>query len=280
MSTSGERSADWLDSNRALWDERVPIHASSDPYDVDGFLKGANVLMDFEAGEVGDVAGKRLLHLQCHMGQETLTWARLGAARVVGLDFSEPALKVARELAAELGYGEDRAAFVRSDVYEAASSVPEADYDIVYVSVGSINWLPDVRRWARVVASLLAPGGFLYLYEFHPVSHTLDEATGSRFVRDYIARGPVVRETPGSYTDRHGPASSTVNNLATEWVHGLGEVVSALVAAGLRIEFLHEYDRTMFPQFKSFVQGEDGCFRPPPEQPRVPLLYSLRAARD
>ena len=278
MSQTGEHSADWLKTNRALWDERVPIHAASGSYNIDGFLNGENVLMDFELGEIGDVTGKRLLHLQCHMGQETLTWARLGAARVVGLDFSEPAVKVARKLADELGYGTDKAEFVVADVYEAAAALPDPEYDIVYVSVGAINWLPDIRRWARVVASLLASGGFVYLYEFHPISHTLDDATGSQFVRDYTSHRPVVRETPGTYTDADR-STPTVNNVATEWIHSLGDVVSALVAAGLRIEFLHEHDKTMFLQFKSFVQGDDGYFRPPPVQPRIPLLYSLKASR-
>ncbi|MCH7231935.1 class I SAM-dependent methyltransferase [Glycomyces sp. L485] len=276
MAAGANRSPGWLDANRALWDERVPVHAASASYDLEGFIEGGDVLMDFEPGEVGDVAGRRLLQLQCHMGQEALTWARLGASRVVGLDFSEPAVKVARRLADDLGYATDRAEFVVSDVYGAVGAVPDPNYDIVYVSAGTINWLPDIRHWARVVSSLIAPGGFVYLCEFHPITHTLDDATGSRFVRDYASGLPVVREAPGTYADRSAP---TVYNVATEWIHSLGDVVSALIEAGLRIEFLHEHDKTMFLQFKSFVQGEDGCFRPPPAQPRVPLLYSLKASR-
>jgi len=268
----------WRETNHALWDERVPIHAASDSYNVQGFLEGDNVLMDFEPGEIGDISGKRLVHLQCHMGQETLTWLRRGAARVAGLDFSPAAIEMARELAAELGIGPELASFVVADVYDAPKALPENEYDVAYVSMGSINWLPDIERWAKVVAGLLAPGGWLYLNEFHPVSHVLDEATGTRFVRDYVTDQATVHEAPGTYTDADRSAP-TANNTATEWVHSLGDVVSALVAAGLRLEFLHEHDKTVFRQFESYEKAEDGWWAPPADQPRIPLLYSLKASR-
>jgi len=269
---------DWHDTNHALWDERVAIHAISASYNIEGFLKGDNVLMDFEPGEIGDLHGKRLVHLQCHMGQETLTWLRLGAQRVAGLDFSEAAIGKARELATALGIGPEQAAFVVADVYDAPNALPESEYDVVYVSMGSINWLPDIDRWAKTVAGLLAPGGFLYLNEFHPVTHVLDEATGTRFVRDYVTDRAMVREAAGTYTDADRSAP-TEHNTATEWVHSLGDVMSALAAAGLHLEFLHEWDKTVFHQFSSFERGEDGWWGPQAGQPRVPLVYSLRASR-
>lgn len=277
MGNQGDQTG-WRDGNHALWDERVGIHAASASYNVDGFLEGDDVLMDFEPGELGDVNGKRLVHLQCHMGQETLTWLRRGASRVVGLDFSESAVGMAREFAAELGFGEEKAAFVVADLYDAPEALPETEFDVVYVSMGSINWLPDIGRWAEIIASLLVPGGCLYMNEFHPVSHVLDEATGTRFVRDYVTEQATVREAPGTYTDsdRDRP---TVHNTATEWVHSLGDVLSALAAAGLRLEFLHEHDKTVFRHFENFERGEDGWWRPPAGQPRIPLLYSLKASR-
>ena len=140
---------DWREANRAKWDERVAIHTASDYYDQDGFRRARDVLRDFEIAEVGDVTGRSLLHLQCHFGQDTLSWAHRGAARVVGLDFSEPAVETARELAAELGYGPDRAAFVAADVYDAAEAVPDTAYDIVYTGIGALNWLPDLRALGR-----------------------------------------------------------------------------------------------------------------------------------
>lgn len=148
---------DWREANRAKWDERVAIHTASDYYDQDGFRRARDVLRDFEIAEVGDVTGRSLLHLQCHFGQDTLSWAHRGAARVVGLDFSEPAVETARELAAELGYGPDRAAFVTADVYDAAEAVPDTAYDIVYTGIGALNWLPDLKRWADTAASSSPP---------------------------------------------------------------------------------------------------------------------------
>ncbi|GFE23156.1 methyltransferase domain-containing protein [Streptomyces nigrescens] len=267
---------DWREANRARWDERVPIHTASDYYDQDRFRRTRDVLRDFEIAEVGDVTGRSLLHLQCHFGQDTLSWAHRGAARVVGLDFSEPAIETARGLATELGYGPDRAAFVAADVYDAAEAVPDAAYDIVYTGIGALNWLPDVARWADTAASLVAPGGFLYLAEFHPLCDVLDDETGSRIVHDYFSRDAWVDELPGTYADFGAP---TVNNRSVEWQHPLGDVVSALAATGLRIDFLHEHDKTMFQRFTALRRDDDGyhCF--PGDRPRIPLMYSLRASR-
>ncbi|MGP3924627.1 class I SAM-dependent methyltransferase [Streptomyces sp. 8N616] len=259
-----------------MWDERVPIHAASDFSDLDGFRKGRDTIRDFEAAEVGDVTGKSLLHLQCHIGLDTLSWARRGAGPVVGLDFSESAVDTARELAADLGLSPDRAAFVAADVYDAAEAAPDPSYDIVYTGVGALCRLPDIPRWAEVAASLVAPGGFLYLAEFHPLTDALDDETGSRIAYDYFSRDPWVDETPGTYTDFSAP---TVNNRSVEWQHPVGEVVSALAAAGLRIEFLHEHDVTLFQRFPAMRRGEDGLFRLPQDGPRIPLMYSLRATR-
>jgi len=273
MSTAPE--SPWREANRAMWDERVPIHAASAFYDQDGFRAGHGDVNDFEAAEVGDVTGKRLAHLQCHMGQDTLSWARRGAARVVGLDFSEPAVAVARGLAADLGYGTDRAEFVAADVYEARTALGGEVFDIVYTGIGALCWLPDIERWAEVASSLVAPGGFLYLAEFHPLCNVLDWDTGTRIERDYLGGEAIVDESHGTYTD--GP-SDTVNNRSFQFTHPIGAVVSALAANGLRLEFLHEFDWTLFQQFVSLEKGERG-FRQPEGTPRAPLMYSIRASR-
>ncbi|MEW1655937.1 methyltransferase domain-containing protein [Streptomyces sp. NPDC093707] len=267
---------DWREVNRARWDERVPLHTASDFYDQAAFRQTRDVIRDFEAAEVGDVTGRSLLHLQCHFGQDTLSWAHRGASRVVGLDFSEPAVEAARELAAELGYGPDRAAFVAADVYDAAQAVPDAAYDIVYTGLGAVNWLPDLVGWAETAASLVTPGGFFYLSEFHPLGDVLDEKTGSRVAHDYFRSEAWDEEAPGSYTDFGAP---TVHNRSVEWQHSLGEVISAVAGAGLRVEFLHEHDMTLFQRFDVLRRGEDGYYRFPDDRPRIPLMYSLKATK-
>ncbi|MER5744309.1 class I SAM-dependent methyltransferase [Streptomyces sp. NPDC059913] len=268
--------ADWHEANRAHWDERVPIHAGSDFYDLASFRAGKEALRDFELAEVGDVTGRSLLHLQCHIGVDTLSWARHGAAQVVGLDFSEPAVETARSLAHELGFSPDRAAFVAADVYDAAQAVPDSSYDIVYTGVGALNWLPDIVRWAETAASLVAPGGFLYLAEFHPMTDCLDDGTGTTIAYDYFSRDAWVDETPGTYADFDAP---TVHNRSVEWTHPIGEVVSALAATGLRIEFLHEHDVSLFARFPTLERRDDGFYRFPADRPRIPLMYSIKASR-
>jgi SAM-dependent methyltransferase len=286
--------ADWRETNRRRWDERVPLHLASDFYDVDGFRAGKSALRDFERAEVGDVHGKSLLHLQCHIGMDTLSWARHGASRVVGLDFSERAVEAARELAAEEGLGPERATFVAADVYDAVAAVPDTSYDIVYTGVGALCWLPDIRRWAETAASLVAPGGFLYLAEFHPLTDILDDATGSRVEHDYFARDAWIEDDPAGYTDLDSgypdndagdagdaataTAPPTVHNRSVEWQHPLGDVVSALAAAGLRVEFLREHDTTLFARFRA-LEGRDGVYRFPADRPRIPLMYSLKASK-
>ncbi|MCX4414235.1 class I SAM-dependent methyltransferase [[Kitasatospora] papulosa] len=268
---------DWHEINRARWDERVPIHAAGDFYGLDAFLAGRDALRDFELAEVGDVTGRTLLHLQCHIGLDTLSWARHGAAHVVGLDFSGPAVETARGLARSLELPADRAAFVAADVYDAAQAAPDSSYDIVYTGLGALNWLPDVSRWAEVAASLVAPGGFLYLAEFHPFTDCLDDETGSTVTYDYFSREAWVDDSPGTYADLD---AVTVHNRSVEWQHPVGEVVSALAAAGLRIEFLHEHDASLFPRYQVLKRGGDGYYRFPSDRPRIPMMYSIKASRQ
>jgi SAM-dependent methyltransferase len=275
MTNRSDQPEQWIEANRAMWDERVPLHAESTLYDQDGFRAGRDEIRSFEAAEVGDVTGKRLVHLQCHMGQDTLSWARRGAAKVVGLDFSKPAIDVARGLAADVGLA-DRAEFVVSDVYDAAAALPEPDYDIVYTGIGALYWLPDIRRWAETAASLVAPGGFLYLTEFHPFLNVFKWEAPTEAREDYFRPDPLVTDEPGSYVDLQ---AETIDNLSFARLHTLGDIVSAICATGLRLEFLHEHEVTVFQQFPDLVRGEDGYFRYPEGRPRLPLMYSLKASR-
>jgi SAM-dependent methyltransferase len=201
------------EQNRAFWDERVPIHTAGDFYDVEGFKAGREPLEAFELEDLGDVSGRSLVHLQCHFGLDTLSWARHGA-RVTGLDFSPPAIEAARRLAADIGVEAD---FVCANVYDAPEALGDRRFDVVYVNVGAINWLPDIRRWAEVVGILLTPGGVLYMKEVHPFSWVFgdDDLTVEN---DYFAHRSDY-DDPGTYTD---PDAATFHNRTEEWQHPLG----------------------------------------------------------
>jgi SAM-dependent methyltransferase len=199
----------------------------------------------------------------------------VGAARgaASGLDFSVPAIEAARSLAAELGI---TASFVVSDVYDAAAALEGQRFDIVYVSIGSLVWLPDIPRWAHTAAARLVPGGFLYLVDGHPFAQILDSATGSVVTDDYFDDAPEVDDWPWSYT---GKSSPLAHQRTVQFQHTVGEIVTAIAGAGLRIEFLHEHDFDAFQRFDSLQPHADGSYRLPPGRPRIPMLLSLRASR-
>jgi len=260
----------WREANRANWDERTPIHARSEFYDLDGFVAGRDSLRPFEPAELGPVEGCSLVHLQCHLGLDTLSWARRGA-EVTGVDFSEPALDEARALAARLGVA---ARFVHGDVYDAPGLLGSR-YDVVYTGRGALNWLPDLRRWAEVVAALIAPGGRFYLVEFHPIQWMLaDDSLDITY--DYFGHRPFVETDATDYADR----SVALEHATTyEWAHPLGEVVSALAGVGLRVEHLHEFEEISFERwpFLERLPGPTRAFRLPPGTPALALEYSVLA---
>ena len=264
-------SEDWIDTNRAMWDERVPIHVDSEFYNVRRFLEGKSTLRDFEPAELGAVDGCTLVHPQCHFGLDTLSWARLGA-RVTGLDFSQPAIEAASQIAERAGID---AEFEHANVYDAPAALGGRRFDVVYTGLGAIIWLPDIERWAHTMASLMEPDGRFYLAEFHPITNIFaDESL--ELEQSYFDRGPHVWDEPGTYADLGAP---TEHNRSVEWSHTLGDVISALSSAGLGIEFLHEYDYTLFPRWPFLERHEDGVYRLPAEMPTLPLMYSLLATR-
>jgi SAM-dependent methyltransferase len=265
----------WREKNRTMWDAKTPLHLISRSYDVPGFKAGRMTLRAHEIADLGDVSGKDLIHLQCHFGLDSLSWARLGA-RVTGLDFSEPAVRAATELAQQIGVA---ATFVKSDVYDAPAAVGHRTFDIVYTGVGALCWLPDMDRWARVVHDLLRPGGQLYLFEFHPLKWMIEGSPPDQIaiIDDYFT-------PPEGYTDAGGVsyAETSIPSAATptvQWNHPLGQVVTALVQVGLRIEQLQELDRDVLRQWQMMVRTEDGMYRMPPDRPSFPFMYVLRARR-
>ena len=267
-----------LRANRDLWNAWTTINAASSFYDVASFRSGERAirLSDYEREEIGPVEGRTLLHLQCHFGLDTLSWARLGAT-VTGADFSEEGVRTARALAAELGIP---ATFVVANLYDLPDAL-DGQFDIVYTSRGVLVWLPDIAGWARVAAHFVKPGGFFYVTEIHPVAQTFEEegvAPGElRLAYPYWShREPIRFEAKGSYAD---PTAPTEGLFEHGWDHSLGEIVSALVDAGLRIDFLHEFDFVEWP-VDFLVEGEDGRWRLPSGTPgELPLFFSLRATK-
>ncbi len=267
-----------FEPNRAWWDERVAGHVASDFYDVERFRKGGSTLRPFELEEVGDVAGKRLVHLQCHFGLDSMSWARAGAS-VVGLDFSAPAVEAGAALADELGLD---ASFVQADVHDAVSALGGERFDVVYTGLGALNWLPDLPRWAAIVAELLKPGGFLYLSEFHPVTWVFaDESLEVEYDYFHDPAGETFDDDEqGSYADLNLP---TRNNATIEWAHTIADVIGAVLGAGLRVELLSEHDYTLFPRFPHLIEDREllsaqAVYRQPEDRPKLPLMYSLRAS--
>ncbi|MQT13099.1 class I SAM-dependent methyltransferase [Segnochrobactrum spirostomi] len=269
---------DWRAINRANWDERVAIHLKSPMYDLGPLRAGRARLQPIEAAELGPVAGLRILHLQCHFGRDSLVLAQQGA-EVVGLDFSGPAIAAARSLAVELGL-ESHARFVEADVYDARAAVGEpAAFDRVFVTWGTIGWLPDIAEWARIVAHFLKPGGSLYFAEGHPAALVFDDAAAvdgvpGRYM-PYFLDGPLVETNPTDYAD---PDARLANAKQCWFSHPLGAVVTALIAAGLRIEFLHEHPKVTWQMFAELVEDADGLFGWP-DAPWLPLAYSLSARK-
>jgi SAM-dependent methyltransferase len=258
--------------NRAWWDERVALHMAGEFYDVAGFLAGRSTLRPFEAAELGDVDGCRLVHLQCHFGLDTLSWAREGAL-VTGVDFAPNAIAAARDLARRAGL---RAEFVEAGAYDAVTALDGRAFDVVYTSIGAIIWLPDITRWAGTVAALLAPGGRFYLAEFHPFSVVLGEEDLT-VTDSYFDPGPFLHDEPGSYAD---PDAETRHRQSLTWHHGLGAVISSLAQAGLRIEFLHEHPYALRARWPFLERRPDRTYHMPAGLPQVPLLYSVKATRS
>ncbi|MGD0944984.1 MAG: class I SAM-dependent methyltransferase [Acidimicrobiales bacterium] len=263
-----------LEANRANWDERTAVHLASRFYDVEGWLRDRRGPRPHELEALGEVSGLRLLHLQCHIGLDTLAWARAGA-RVTGLDFSPAAIDAARDLARRSGLS-DKAEFVCADVYEAASALGHATFDIVYVSLGALCWLPDVDRWAEQVGALVAPGRRFYLHDGHPFADALAD-DGLVVENDYFEEAePYVDDSEDTYTDSDRPL---VNRRNYSWNHGIGETVTALIRHGLRLEWVVEHDWTSWRRFSFLVEEERHRWTTPAGMPRIPMSFSLLASR-
>ena len=268
----------YLDTNRKNWNDRAAIHFKDEAggYRIKAFLDGADNLHDIEHAEIGDVRGKRIAHLQCHIGIDTLCLARRGAS-CVGLDFSPVAVAAARDLQQKTGLD---AQFVEGNVYDARALM-EGQFDIVYSTWGTIGWLPDIFGWGKVVASLLKPGGSLYLLEGHPSLMLADERT-PELRPGYDWRTPldkpIIMNDDTTYT---GDTAKIANTTTVEWVHPLSDIVNAVIDAGLRLEALNEHEvlAWQFAPIMVPVEGRRRMWRLPDGFPRLPLAFSIKAVK-
>lgn len=254
---------DYLAINKASWNKRTELHVKSNFYDVEGFLNGNTALNDIELTELGDVQGKSILHLQCHFGLDSLSWARLGA-QVTGVDLSSTAIDKAQDLAQQTNLD---AQFVCADLYSFGEQ-SQQQFDVVFTSYGALCWLPDLSRWARVVADGLKPGGIFYMAEFHPF---YDIFAGY----SYFHNAEPDIEEEGTYTENDDGQTSTL----VTWAHPMSDVVNALIAVGLEITQLNEYPYSPYNCFDGMEQREPGKFYLSHKQQDIPLVYTIKAIK-
>ena len=259
------------------WEERVSIHArdATGDYMLDRFRAGEDSLYAIEAAELGDISGKRVLHLQCHIGQDTLSLARRGAT-VTGLDFSGSALDVARRLAEQTGL---KAEFVQGTV-EQAPDVSPGPFDLVFTTWGTICWLPDMKVWAKVIASVLAPGGELYFADAHPAFNVLEDRAG-KLVPTYDFQTPADKPLQFVNETTYTSDPTVLTNQSTrEWIHSLSAVLGGLIDAGLTITMFREHEVLPWQGLPILVPAPGRVWRLPEGYPRVPLSYSVKAKKS
>jgi SAM-dependent methyltransferase len=264
----------YFEANKRRWNELVEIHTKGGGYDVEGFLKGKNTLHSIELEALRDIKGKTLLHLQCYFGLDTLSWARLGA-KVTGVDFSNKAIELARILNEKTKLD---AEFINCNIYNLPKQL-DKQYDIVYTSYGVLNWLNDIEEWARIAARYLKSGGTFFIAEFHPFPWIFDFDHPSKLVIKYNYWH---KAEPDSYDSPDAYASGGLKLKNTEeygWAHPIGTVVSALINAGLTIQWLREYPFSVDQdQFKFMTKDPEGYWRLPGDP--VPLMYSIKATKS
>lgn len=260
----------YFEVNRALWNEKTKHHTASDFYNMEAFLAGQSSLKQPEMELLGDVNGKSVLHLQCHFGQDSLSLAHMGAS-VTGMDISDTAIEYARQLNAQLGLD---ATFVVSDTYSVPDKVKE-QFDIVFTTYGVIGWLPDMQRWADVIAKMLKPGGRLVFVEFHPVVWMFDNAF-THVQYSYFNRGPIIEELQGTYADRN----ADIQMKEIGWNHPMADVLQSILDAGLTLQIFKEYDYSVYDCFHNTIEISPGKWQIKGMEGKLPMMYALSAYKQ
>jgi 2-polyprenyl-3-methyl-5-hydroxy-6-metoxy-1,4-benzoquinol methylase len=259
----------YIEINKKSWNNRVDTHVSSDFYDMENFLKGKNSLKSIELGLLGDLRDKKVLHLQCHFGQDSISMARMGA-EVVGVDLSDKAIDKATEIASTMNVD---AKFIQSDIYDLKNHLDE-QFDIVFTSYGTIGWLPDMNRWADIVSHFLKPGGKFVFVEFHPVVWMFDDAF-EKVAYNYFNVEAIIEDESGTYADR----SAEIQQTYMMWNHDLGEVLTALISQGLELKQFQEFDYSPYNCFQGTEKIDEDHYIIKHLGNRIPLVYALTASK-
>ncbi|MES2811264.1 MAG: class I SAM-dependent methyltransferase [Bacteroidota bacterium] len=259
----------YIEINKKTWNNKTEVHVTSDFYDNESFLKGKSSLKDIELNLLGDISGKKILHLQCHFGQDTLTFSRMGA-KATGVDLSDKAIEKAREFNTQLGLD---AQFICCDLYDLPNHLDE-QFDIVFTSYGTIGWLPDLNKWANVVSRFLKPNGKFVFAEFHPVVWMFDNDFKEVFY-NYFNITPIIEDESGTYADRY----ADIEAKTITWNHPTSEVLNALLQNGLEINSFNEYDYSPYNCFNETEEFEPGKFRIKHLQNKIPMVFSLEATK-
>lgn len=259
----------YIEINRNSWNNRTETHLKSEFYDLDGFLNGKSSLNDIELNLLGDLKGKSILHLQCHFGQDTISLSRLGA-EVTGVDLSDKAIESAQQLVNDTN---SNAQFICSDIYDLPNHL-DKQFDIVFTSYGTIGWLPDLDKWAKIISHFLKPHGKFVFVEFHPVVWMFDdhfETVGYR----YFNSGAIVETENGTYADR----DADITQSYVTWNHGLSEVMNSLIKNGLEINSLDEFDYSPYNCFNKTIEFEPKKYRIEHLDNKIPMVYSVVATK-
>ena len=259
----------YIQLNQAAWNEKTKLHVDSEFYRHDDFLKGANSLQAIELELLGDLKGKKIVHLQCHFGQDTLSMARMGAS-VTGLDFSEEAIRVARETASLLNINAD---FVCCDLYDAPQFL-KGEFDIVFTSYGTVGWLPDLEKWAKVVAQYVKPGGEFFIIDFHPVLWMFDNEF-SYLQYSYFNKMDIVETLDGTYADKQAP----IQTKTISWNHSLSDIINNLLKQGLQLQVFKEYDYSPYNCFANTVKINEHHYQIKGLEEKIPMVYAIKASK-
>jgi len=259
----------YFEENRQAWNKRTAVHKDSAFYDLASFKNGKSSLNKIELEELGDVSGRSLLHLQCHFGMDTMSWAREGAT-CVGVDLSDEAISLAREINSELNLGTE---FICCNVYDLKEKL-DKKFDIVFTSYGTIGWLPDLDAWAAIIAHFLKPGGTFYIADFHPVLWMMDEHFG-QVKYNYFNTAVITEEISGTYTDR----AANIRSIEHGWNHPFSEMINALLKHGLQITQFNEFAYSPYNCFNNLEQGSDGMWRIKGMDEKMPVMYSVKAVK-